>query len=34
MFVRRIGVEVVPDTAFENGPANTIRDVLGWVPAS
>ena len=26
------GVEVVPDTAFKNGPANTIRDVLGWVP--
>ena len=26
------GVEVVPDTAFKNGPANTVRDVLGWVP--
>ena len=26
------GVEVVPDTAFKNGPANTIKDVLGWVP--
>lgn len=26
------GVEVVPDTAFKNTPANTIRDVLGWVP--
>jgi len=25
-------VEVVPDTAFKNGPAQTIRDVLGWVP--
>jgi iron complex outermembrane receptor protein len=25
-------VEVVPDTAFKSGPANTIRDVLGWVP--
>ena len=26
------GVEVVPDTAFKNGPANTVNDVLGWVP--
>ncbi len=26
------GVEVVPDTVFKNGPANTIKDVLGWVP--
>ena len=26
------GVALVPDTAFKNGPANTIRDVLGWVP--
>ena len=26
------GVEVVPDTRFKNGPANTIKDVLGWVP--
>ncbi|HVR56277.1 MAG TPA: TonB-dependent receptor plug domain-containing protein [Pseudolabrys sp.] len=26
------GVEVVPDTVYKNGPANTIRDVLGWVP--
>ncbi|WP_247877202.1 TonB-dependent receptor plug domain-containing protein [Azospirillum brasilense] len=26
------GVELVPDTAFKNGPANTIRDVLGAVP--
>ena len=26
------GVELVPDTAFKNGPANTIKDVLGWVP--
>lgn len=26
------GVEVVPDTQFKNTPANTIRDVLGWVP--
>lgn len=26
------GVEVVPDTIYKNGPANTIRDVLGWVP--
>ncbi|PTQ79587.1 iron complex outermembrane receptor protein [Nitrosospira multiformis] len=25
-------VEVVPDTVFKSGPANTIRDVLGWVP--
>ncbi|MDO9411740.1 MAG: TonB-dependent receptor [Pseudolabrys sp.] len=25
-------VAVVPDTAFKNTPANTIRDVLGWVP--
>jgi iron complex outermembrane receptor protein len=26
------GVEVVPDTAFKNGPANTVQDILGWVP--
>ena len=26
------GVALVPDTEFKNGPANTIRDVLGWVP--
>lgn len=26
------GVEVVPDTEFKNTPANTIRDVVGWVP--
>lgn len=26
------GVEVVPDTQFKNGPANTIKDVLGAVP--
>lgn len=25
-------VEVVPDTAFKDGPANTIRDIVGWVP--
>jgi iron complex outermembrane receptor protein len=25
-------VDVVPDTAFKNGPADTIKDVLGWVP--
>jgi len=25
-------VAVVPDTQFKDGPANTIRDVLGWVP--
>jgi len=26
------GVEVVPDTAVKNGPANTIKDIVGWVP--
>ncbi|UPT93236.1 TonB-dependent receptor [Bradyrhizobium barranii subsp. apii] len=26
------GVEVVPDTQFKDGPANTIKDILGWVP--
>ena len=26
------GVEVVPDTAFKDGPAKTIKDVLDWVP--
>jgi iron complex outermembrane receptor protein len=26
------GVEVVPDTDFKTGPANTVRDILGWVP--
>ncbi|ABD90007.1 TonB-dependent receptor family protein [Rhodopseudomonas palustris] len=25
-------VAVVPDTAFKNGPANTVKDILGWVP--
>ncbi|HHH9558900.1 TPA: TonB-dependent receptor family protein [Pseudomonas aeruginosa] len=25
-------VEVVPDSAYKNGPAQTIKDVLGWVP--
>ncbi len=25
-------VEVVPDTAFKNGPAQTVKDVLDWVP--
>lgn len=22
----------MPDTAFKNGPANTVKDILGWVP--
>jgi iron complex outermembrane receptor protein len=26
------GVEVVSDKAFKNGPAQTVKDVLGWVP--
>lgn len=26
------GVELVPDTVFKDGPAFTIRDILGWVP--
>jgi iron complex outermembrane receptor protein len=26
------GVAVVPDSAFKSGPANTIKDILGWVP--
>ncbi len=26
------GVALVPDTAFKSGPANTIKDILGWVP--
>jgi iron complex outermembrane recepter protein len=26
------GVALVPDTAFKNSPANTVRDVIGWVP--
>jgi iron complex outermembrane receptor protein len=26
------GVEVVPDTAFKDGPARTVKDILGWVP--
>ncbi len=26
------GVEVVPDTVFKNGPASTVKDVLGAVP--
>lgn len=25
-------VQVVPDTAFKDGPAQTVKDVLGWVP--
>jgi len=25
-------VAIVPDTAFKNSPANTIKDILGWVP--
>lgn len=25
-------VEVVPDTDFKGGPAQTVKDVLGWVP--
>lgn len=25
-------VEVIPDTVFKNGPAQTIRDIAGWVP--
>lgn len=25
-------VEVVSDGAFKNGPAQTVKDVLGWVP--
>ena len=25
-------VAIVPDTAFKSGPANTVRDILGWVP--
>ena len=25
-------VEIVPDTVFKTGPAQTIKDVLGWVP--
>jgi iron complex outermembrane receptor protein len=26
------GVEVVPDTVWKDGPARTIKDMLGWVP--
>lgn len=26
------GVEVVPDTRFKTGPANTVKDILEWVP--
>ncbi len=26
------GVDLVPDTEFKNGPASTVRDILGWVP--
>ncbi len=26
------GVEVVPDTAWKDGPSRTAKDVLGWVP--
>jgi iron complex outermembrane receptor protein len=26
------GVAVVPDSVFKSGPANTVKDVLGWVP--
>lgn len=26
------GVTIVPATAFKNGPASTIKDVLNWVP--
>lgn len=26
------GVEVVPDTAFKGTPAQTVKDILGWVP--
>jgi iron complex outermembrane receptor protein len=25
-------VEVVPDTQFKDGPANTVKDAIGWVP--
>lgn len=25
-------VEVVPDTAYKGGPAQTVKDMLGWVP--
>ena len=25
-------VDVIPDAAFKNGPASTIKDVLSWVP--
>ncbi|MFC4297239.1 TonB-dependent receptor family protein [Castellaniella hirudinis] len=25
-------VTVIPDTAFKDGPAQTVKDVLGWVP--
>lgn len=26
------GVEIVPDTAWKDGPAQTIKDMVGWVP--
>lgn len=26
------GVQIVSDTEFKNSPANTIRDIVGWVP--
>jgi iron complex outermembrane receptor protein len=26
------GVEIVPDTAFKNGPVQNIKDILGYVP--
>jgi iron complex outermembrane receptor protein len=25
-------VAIIPDTVFKSGPANTVRDILGWVP--
>jgi len=25
-------VEIIPDTSFKSGPAQTVKDVLGWVP--
>ncbi|MDO9440002.1 MAG: TonB-dependent receptor, partial [Beijerinckiaceae bacterium] len=26
------GIAIVPNTEFKNGPANTVKDILGWVP--
>lgn len=26
------GVNLITDTAFKDGPANTVQDILGWVP--